>query len=341
MRLPYPMFRIFFVLFFLLAALLPESSSVRAQGVRDPRGIYWPNYVIWLDHMGVFPDKSWHDQGMSDHDLFNMLIERARISNPKTIVLIVSSYHDQPERNLWLAVQADRVRYIHEAFPGARMFLRPIHTPYVDIDEEEGLRRAEYFARDYALVINQAAAFVEPSIILGNEPDSLGEGWNQDPAYFNLWFKSAVWYFWNVYRIPRIQIFYPGLSRSTYDAAVWYAHPSTKENLRWWAHGISFHVYWQTGDVGHPDAGNYYKKAWAQVRLINPRLSVLIGEWGNASSADMDTVKIQEYVVWLQKLAGESSVPVVGTALFILHGTPDWRHFFLTDNALRTIGSLF
>ncbi|MBI2042238.1 MAG: hypothetical protein HYT21_00585 [Candidatus Nealsonbacteria bacterium] len=334
--------------------------------MQDLRGIHWGNF-LWLDPFGLFPQKPSEKPGISDSDLFESMIRRMRDFRPKSIKVIIHTYAGDQNQNSWLEVQARIIERLHQEFPGASIVLRLEGAPYADANEQIGLAKAPLMARDFAPIINYITQRVQDDagqppiwLIIENEPNHPISVFYQRPAYFNQWFKTVVWHFWNVYPILNKPgslshgLFYPGLSPN-YDDVGWYNHPSTVEILNYtivdpfdnqthlrqcWANGIIFHCYWQTGHGQDPTWGGRYKLLWGVVAQYNPYFPVMIGEWGNSSNDDMDAVKTPEYKDWLSAIAVQSVIPnILATALYILDSSdPQWSMFILTENACREIG---
>lgn len=345
-------------------------AAVKAGGeFKDLRGANWGNFT-WLDPLGRFPNKISERKGISDSELFGSLVKKAKLMKAKSIEIIIYSYRGEAFQEIWLEVQKDRIRGICRELPGASLILRPYHNPYTAPDKNLGLQKAVDMAFDFAPIINDITQLCQGAdglpqifIIIGNEPNLPYEGFNQDPEYFNEWFKTVVWYFWNVTPIPNKKdgqahaIFYPGLAPVPYDIA-WYKHKSTMDILhptladpnnpgrhlqQSWANGIVLNVYWEKDKVKDIFSGERYKLVWdGAISMINPYLPVIIGEWGNMDYSDMDSVKSYQYKDWLAEIGRQTTIPnIVSANVFILDGTDDWERFFLTEYVCRELGKLF
>ena len=347
-----------------------NPTAVRAaRDFKDLRGANWGNFM-WLDPLGRFPNKISERKGISDSELFGSMVRKSKLIKAKSIEIIIYSYRGEAFRETWLEVQKDRTRGICRELPGASLVLRLYHNAYTNPDKNLGLPMAVDMAFDFAPIINDIAQFCQDAnglpqifIIIGNEPNLFYEGFNQDPEYFNEWFKTVVWYFWNVTLIPNKKdgqahaIFYPGLAPISHDIA-WYQHKSTVDILRptvadpnnpdahlqqSWVNGIVLNVYWEKDGVKDIFSGERYKLIWdGAINLINPYLPVIIGEWGNTDYSDMDSVKSYQYKDWLVELGRQTTIPdIIAAHAFLLDGPADWERFFLTDYVCRELGKLF
>lgn len=322
---------------------------------KDLRGVHWGNFK-WLDPFGVFPQKPPERPGMSDVELYESMLRKAILSRAQSVKITLSTYLGDPNAKLWLNIQHWIVLRIHQRFPDAALIFRLEHLSYAGLNVEEGLAKAPLMARDFAPIINRLTHDIRSSgstvpiwIIIANEPNHPHEGFGQDPTYFNRWFKEVVWHFWNVYLIPDHGLFYPGLSQN-FDALGWYQHPSTKEIIQLTivgvrqgrCNGVSVHVYWQTGHIHDPQWGEVYRILWQQgVKPVNPHMPIIIGEWGNSSFDDMNTVKTPEYVEWLTQVMIQDEVPyIIATNGYIIDGTHDWKEFRWTEHTAQTIGNM-
>lgn len=341
----------FFALFVLLFAFVCPRSQASPPS-NDLRGVQWGNFK-WLDPFGVFPGKPSVRQGVSDKDLFEGMLKKIELSKAKSVKIILSTYATEEYSESWQETQRRVIRGIHERFPSIAFIFLLEPLGYLDNDPAITLAQAPRMAKDFSAVINRITQSIQDQdgsppiwIILGNEPNFPGEGFRADPTYFNLWFKTVVWNFWNKYPIKNNRgashaIFYPGLAFNL-DPLGWYKAESTKEILHNWVNGVSIHSYWGTGHEKDVAGGQFYKILWRDaISPINPNLSVIIGEWGNDdSSADVDSVKAHEYVRWLEELMRQTEIPVISSSGYILDGTDDWRRFRWTENTAKEIGSM-
>lgn len=331
-------------------------------------GVHFANFK-YLDPTGAFSGKPPVRPGTSDAQLFDDMCQKIEESGSTSIKLLIYSYAGDPNRAQWLDAQQRMLAGLHNRFPQAAFILRLDHNPYVNPDFEAG---AAQMAADFQPIVDNVTKIVQDEdgnppiwIIVANEPNHPVEGFNQDPVYFNGFFKAVVWHFWNDHPIyskkslggPTHGIFYPGLSPNpTLNSLAWYQHPSTlailhptigepgKRVQQCWCNGVELHDYWQTGQVTDPQWGEFYKGMWKQgVAPVNPYMPIIIGEWGNSSTDDKDTVKTPEYLQWLKNLKNQRTIPpslLVASSGFIVDGTDDWIDFQWTHHMAQSIGGL-
>jgi hypothetical protein len=163
---------------------------------------------------------------------------------------------------------------------------------------------------------------------IGNEPNHPAE-WSKALDEWLDWFDSVL----AQYRewFPKAKFVFPGMA-VRYDIPgnspqEWYFACRDAVNACDYA-GV--HCYWQHDNQTSEQWGELY----IYMRRLTPR-PIIVTEVGDSTPGRSATEKARLYVQWARKAGNE----IVGSAVYILGGTDDWREFELDEAACRILGT--
>jgi hypothetical protein len=94
------------------------------------------------------------------------------------------------------------------------------------------------------------------------------------------------------------------------------------------------HCYWQGNNHRSPKWGRCYEVAHG----LLPNLPIIITEFGDSTDNRSVAEKVPFYREWYKDASKQSYI--MGTAVFILGGTPDWVIFEVNDEMAQAIGQI-
>lgn len=169
-------------------------------------------------------------------------------------------------------------------------------------------------------------------VCLDNEPNLgavTGTQWHAEQ--FTRWYRALVATFRFIDTHCRWRLAMPAICHPfTADARAFLT--VGKENFLE-SEFISVHVYWN--GHGHFVAGAPQETIQPYLDLY-PAYPLLITEYGDADPTTPDHQEAQDYYNFVLLQPDR----VLASCKFILHGTQDWQHFYLTDMQAQKLGTL-
>ncbi len=158
---------------------------------------------------------------------------------------------------------------------------------------------------------------------IGNEPNHPAE-WSKGMAAWLAWFDATL----SQYRawFPAVSWVFPGMAVNGTAEAWWAACSDAMSRCDY----AGVHCYWQYENIAHPAFG----RTWEALRRYTDRPQI-VTEVGDSTPGRSAIDKAARIITWARDLPAY----VVGSAVYIVGGTPDWAEFELDAGACAMLGA--